>query len=262
MNKVIMIVIIMGASIFADDIDDIKVSDVEPEYAVKSTKVEKKSLIQSINFGFANTTGNTDTLNVNGKYTLALSTLGYADKELKIGFDASAFVTENNGVRDNEEYTANLVLEQHIVDGWLGYTSLYWLRNTFRNFDNKILLGGGVGKELLNDGKHSLKCKLGVAYNIEQYTNNQPEHTFTSLTQYIEYNNHLNEMSLFYIKVGASENFDDFSDYEILIVAGLNFSVAEKISVTIEEEIRYDKIPAIGFDTTDTKTIIRVGYNF
>ncbi len=263
MNKVLIATVLLGSAMYAEPIaNPITVSDVESTYAAKSLKVESSELKQSINLGFANTTGNTETLNLNTKYILGFTTTGYDDKALNVAFDASAFITENNGVRDNEEYTATLGMEQYIVNDWLGYASAYWLRNTFRNFDNKVLVGAGLGKAILNDEKQSLKFKLGVAYNIEQYANNQPEHTFTSLTQYVEYRNQLNKTSLLYIRVGASENFDNFEDYEVLGVAGFNFTVAENLSVTIEQEIRYDEIPPIGFDTTDTKTIVRVGYNF
>lgn len=264
MNKKITLSIIsalmLSAAAMADE--EIKVSDVEAQYSSKSNVKVSNELKQSINLGFSNTTGNTDTLNLNGKYDMSFSTVGYAGQTLKVGFDASAFVTENNDVKDNEEFTANLGLEQYITDSWLGYASLNWLRNEFRNFDNKFAIGAGIGKELFNDGKHTFKVKLGVAYNIEQYSNAQEDHKYTSLNQYLEYNNKLNDVSNLYVKVGAAENFDDFEDYEVLTVAGLNFAVAENLSVTLEGEVRYDKIPPVGFDTTDTKTIVRVGYNF
>ncbi len=259
MKKLVIIVATITSCMLADDI---KLSDVEAKYASKSTIEVTKDLKQSINLGFANTTGNTETLNLNGKYTLGFSTLGYNGQELKTAFETSAYLTKNNGITDNEEYTAKLSLEQHIIDGWLGYTSFYWLRNTFRNFDNKFVFGAGVGKEVFKQEKHSLKMKLGVAYNIEQYTNDQPEHTFVALTQYIEYHYHLNEISSFYMKIGALENFDDFDDYEILTVTGFNFSVAENLSVTIEGEVRYDNLPPVGFTKTDTKSIVRIGYDF
>lgn len=242
--------------------DEVKVADVEAQYASKSNIEVSKELKQSINLGFSNTTGNTDTLNLNGKYAMSLTTTGYANQALKVAFDASAFVTENNDVKDNEEFTANLGLEQYITDSWLGYASVNWLRNEFINFDNKFSVGAGIGKEVFNDGQHSLKLKLGVAYNIEQFSNAQEDNKYGSLNEYIEYNNKLNDVSNLYVKVGASQNFDDFGDYEVLAVAGLNFAVAENLSVTLEQEVRYDKIPPIGFDTTDTKTIVRVGYNF
>lgn len=242
--------------------DEIAVADVEAQYTGKSNSDFAKDLKQSINFGFANTTGNAKTLNLNGKYTLSLTTVGYDAQPLKVAFDTSAFMTRNDGVKDNEEYTANLGMEQYIMDGWLGYGAVNWLRNEFRNFDNKFAIGAGMGKEIFNDGQHSLKVKLGAAYNVEQYSNGQPDHKFSSLNEYAEYNNKLNEVSKLYVKIGSAQNFDDFGDYDVLAVGGFNFAVAEDISVSIEEEVRYDALPPVGFKKTDTKSIIRVGYNF
>ena len=227
MYKLIRIALLTITFMYADDI---KVRDVEAEYSAEPTVKSVKNLKQSLNLGFANTTGNTDTLNLNGKYTMAFSTQGYDSHELKVGFDMSAFITENNNIKDNEEYTATLGLEQYITDEWLGYTTFKWLRNTFRNFDNKFFVGAGMGKEFFNDGQQSLKIKIGIAYNIEQYTNTQADHDFTSVTEYIEYNNHLNKTSLLYLKIGASENLKDLGDYEILAVCGFNFSIAESLN--------------------------------
>jgi len=260
MYKIIITTTLLASTVLSDDI---AVSDVEGTYGAGVKTEALKGLQQGINLGFANTTGNTETLNLNGKYTLGYSTEGYASKILNIAFNASAYLTKSNDVTDNEEYSLNLGLEQYITDNnWLAYANASWLRNTFRNFDNKLLIGAGVGKELFNDNQHILKAKVGIAYNIESYTNNQNDHKFTSLTEYIEYDNILNKTSLLYIKFGASENFDDFNDYELLAVAGFNFTVAENLNVTIEEEVRYDKIPPVGFNTTDTKSIVRVGYSF
>ena len=243
--------------------DDIKVSDVEAVYSAKANVKASDALKQSINLGFANTTGNTKTLNLNGKYEMSLTTVGYANEALKVAFDTSAFVTKNNGVKDNEEYRANLGLEQYITDGWLGYASINWLRNKFQNYDNKFSIGVGVGKEIYNDGQQTLKIKLGGAYNIEDYSNAQATKKFASLNEYIEYNNKLNDVSDLYVKIGSQQNTKDFSnDYEVLAVAGFNFAVAENISVSIEEEVRFDNLPPVGFEKTDTKSIVRVGYNF
>jgi len=244
--------------------DEAVLSDVEAQYSAKSSVEATDELKQTINLGFSNTSGNTETSNLNGKYTMAFTTVGYAEEKLKVGFDATAFVNKNDDVTSNEEYTANLGLEQYITDGWLGYAALNWLRNPdFKNFDNKISVGAGVGKEIYNDGQHTLKLKVGMAYNIEQYTDATPEAKFTSVNEYIEYTNILNKTSTLFLKIGAMQNIEDFkNDYEVLGVAGLNFSVAENISITIEEEVRYDKIHPGTKESKDTKTIVRVGYNF
>ena len=270
MNKIItqslVTVAMLSTLAVADEevANEVVLSDVEAQYSAKSSVEATDELKQTINLGFSNTSGNTDTSNLNGKYTMAFTTVGYAEEKLKVGFDATAFVNKNDDVKSNEEYTANLGLEQYITNGRLGYTALNWLRNPdFKNVDNKISVGAGLGKEIYNDGQHTLKLKVGMAYNIEQYADATPEAKYTSVNEYIEYTNILNETSTLFLKVGAMQNIEDFeNDYEILGVAGLNFSVAENISLTIEEEIRYDKIHPGTKESKDTKTIVRVGYNF
>jgi len=59
------------------------------------------------------------------------------------------------------------------------------------------------------------------------------------------------------------ENFDDMGkDYEATLLLGLNFVLSENMHFTLEEELNYDNLPPIGFDKTDTKSIVRLGYKF
>ena len=246
-----------------DDVNGVKVCDVGDKYGYSAETTKVGELVQSIDLGFANTTGNTNTLNFNGKYTFGYAKKGYDDQPLHMGFNISAFRTEDESTTTNEEYTAKVYLDQELKNNWLVYTFANWLRNEFRNFDNKVIVGAGIGKVLLDDGKQVWKAKLGLAYNSEMYSNVQETERFTSLTQYIEYKNILNKTSKFYVQAGASENFEDFSnDYELLGVIGLDFIVSTNIHVIIQEEVTYDAVPPIGFKTTDTKSIIRVGYTF
>ena len=228
-----------------------------------STSAMAEEMKQNINLGLVSTTGNTETLNLNGKYDLTSTTTGLNNQDLNVLFDASAFMTKNNDVKDNEEYKVNLGLEQLIYNGWLGYASAGWLRNQFLNFDSKIGIGAGIGKEFYKDEQQTLSMKLGVAYNIEKYSNAQADHKFTSVNEYIEYNNQLNKVSKFFLQIGASQNVKDFSnDYEAFANLGFNLAVAENLTVTLAEEIRYDNLPALEFKKTDSKTIATVGYHF
>lgn len=246
-----------------DDVNGVKVRNVSDTYGYTAGTTKIGELTQKIDIGFANTTGNTDTLNFNGKYSFSYARKGYDDQPLHIGFDISAFRTEDDGIATNEEYTAKIYFDQELKNRWLVHTYTNWLRNEFRNFDNKVIVGAGIGKVLLDDGQHVWKAKLGLAYNSEVYSNGQETETFASLTQYIEYKNSLNKTSNFYLQVGASENFEDFpNDYELLGVMGLNFVVSADFNVIIEEEISYNAVPPVGFKKTDTKSIIRLGYTF
>jgi len=244
--------------------DVAQVTDVEAKYSNKNSVEASNSLKQNINLGFSTTKGNSDTLDVNGKYDASFITTGYAGKELKVGFDASAYFTENNNTKSNEEFLINLGLEQMVYDGWLGYAGVNWLNNpVFKNYDSKTSIGLGVGKELYNNGQHTVLVKLGTSYNIENYANAQATDEYGALNEYVEYHNTINEVSNVYVKAGAMQNFDDMSnDYEAVGIFGLNVAVAQSVSLTLEAEIDYDNTPAIGFKKKDAKTIARLGYNF
>ena len=246
-----------------DDVNGVQVTDVSEKYEYSAETAKVGELVQKINLGFANTTGNTDTLNFNGKYTLDYAQEGYNALPMHVGFHVSAFRTEDEEKTTNEEYSAKLYLDQELSSDWLVYGFADWLRNAFRNFENKWTVGTGIGKILLDDGQQTLRAKIGVAYNRESYSNAQETETFSSLTQYLEYQNRLNETSKFYLHAGASENFDDFSnDYELTGVIGLDFIVSEDLHVILEEEVTYDALPPVGFKKTDTKSIVRLGYGF
>jgi len=242
--------------------DAFHTENVAAKYDTSVSIDAPKPLAQSIDFGFANTTGNTDTFNLNAKYKLTSLRKGYKEYALKLSFDASVYVTENDGIRDNEEYTINTAVEQMFANEWLAYATVRWLRNVFRNYDSKTFVGIGVGKILIDTKKYLFKLKVGVAYNDEIYSNTQPDEQFASVTEFIEYRYHLNRKNDAYILAGASENMEDGNDYEILTVAGVDVALNETLHLVVEEEIRYDNVPPSGYEKTDTKTIVRFGYTF
>ena len=240
----------------------IKVSDVESKYTIQKGVKADRDKKQNINIGFANTTGDSKTSNINGKYSISFITKDFNNNDLKVAFDTTAYITKSNGIKDNEEYTAQLDLEENIFNDWLGYASLHWLKNKFRNLNNRYNFGVGFGRYLFNNKTDSLKIKIGMARNIEDYTDNQIQSKFTSANQYLEYERKFNKVSSLYIKFGIREDLDNFDDYQSTTVGGLSFKVAQNLSLTIEEEFSYDANPPVGYKKTNTKSIIRLGYSF
>lgn len=263
MKKILLGATALCGVVFADAPVMPTVTDVEAKYTNNVNPQATNNFQQSIDVGFANTTGNTKTTNLNARYGATYTTLGWRNQALKWAFDASMFLTRDNDATTNEEYVAMLGAQQDIADGWYGYGAINWLQNEFRNYDNKWSFGAGVGKVLFDDGKHSLSAKFGGAYNIEDYANAQEDEKFWSLNQYLEYNNKLTTTSNLYVKLGAMENLDNFSkDYEMLGVVGVDVALGEALYLKVEQEVAYDALPPIGFDKTDTKTIVSLGYKF
>jgi len=259
-KKIILSTIVAITCIHAE----VTTTDVEGKYTSKTAPIEATDkAIQSIDIGFANVSGNTKTLNLNAKYSLSNSIQRAKFEPFKYNLQLTGFMTKNNGVKTSQEYTALLNGEQELKYNWLGYVALGWLRNEFKNYDNKFSLAVGVGRVLFDDKKHRLIVKIGPAYNIEQYTNGQADKKYGSLNEYLEYTNKLNTYSNLYVKLGAMQNFKDMGeDMEATLLAGVNFAVSENINISLEAEATYDNLPPVGFKKTDTKTIIRLGYKF
>ncbi len=260
MKKIIITSAMLASALLAD----VETTNVAEKYTSAAVAVKATpSAVQSFDLGYANTTGNTKTLNFNAKYTFAHMFEHGNYVPFKYNFQATGFITKDSGTKTAEEYTAILNGEQELKNKWLSYIVLGWLRNEFKNFDNKLSLSVGFGKIFIDDGKQKLTIKIGPAYNIEQYTNNQDDENFGSINEYLEYTNKLNEYSNLFIKLGAMENIDDIGeDYEATALVGLDFSLSEALHLTIEEELNYDNLPPVGFKKTDTKSIVRLGYKF
>ena len=220
-------------------------------------------LAKSIDFGFSTTTGTTNTLNINGRFRTYRTFSGLNDKMFKILFDSKVFLNKSDNIKNNEEYRVDLDLEQTFNKDWLGYVNLAWFRNTFKNYDAIYSNNIGMGYKLISEDTHSLTIKVGLGFNREQYTNDQKDKTYISCNQYIEYNNKITPTSHFYTKIALIENIDDFSDdYEVFNIIGLDFSISEDLSFSIEQEIYFDSLTSEGKDTLDTKTIAKIGYRF
>ena len=258
--KLLFLYLVMSTNIFAQDC----VSSMETLHSNFSTLEAKEEVEQNFNVGFSNTTGNTKHLDVNAKYYFSLCTVSYDKKLIKIIFDTSLFFTQTDSQKSNEEYLLNFGVEQELDKEWLIYFALNWLRNPeFKNYNHKTSIGGGIGKSLFFDGTQSLTLKMGTAYNKKDYANSQVSDNSKSLNEYIEYQNQLNKISKLYFKTGALQHFHNFQeDYEVLSILGVNFTVGEKVHLTIEQEVAYDNLPSIGFKKTDTKSIVRLGYKF
>lgn len=255
----------------ADTEAAMKTTDVESQFSSNSTVASaSKELKQTFNLGFANTTGNVETLNANAKYTMTVMTTGYDNQDLKVGFDISGYMSKVDDSDTIEEYAANLGLEQNVYENWFGYAALNWYRNEQLGYKNKLSLGAGVGTQLFSDETHSLRIKLGLAQNFADFADFESiteldTANYTTFNQFIEYNRVLNSKSNFYAKIGAQEDLEELSDVEGVAVLGLNFSVAQSVSVSIEEEVRYNGLGVLA-DLLDskanTKTVVRLGYTF
>ncbi len=109
MKRLILSSVLLASALCAD----ITATDVAGKYTSKTSPVATTpSPIQSIDLGFANTTGNTKTLNLNAKYTFSHMLESVAYEPFKYNFQATGFLTKDSGTKTAEEYAAVLDGEQ------------------------------------------------------------------------------------------------------------------------------------------------------
>ncbi len=220
-------------------------------------------LAKSIAFGLTSTTGTTNTLNLNGRFRTFFSFLGINDKTFKILFDSKVYLTKTDNIKNNEEYRVDLDFEQSFDEDWLGYGTLSWFKNTFKNYDAVFYNNIGIGNKILRGEMYSLTLKFGLGYNKEIYSNTQANKIYLSLNQYIEYNYKFTSENHFYTKIALIENIKNFSnDYEMLSILGFDFMLSENFSFSIEQEIYFDALRPEGDETVDTRSVAKIGYRF
>jgi len=242
----------------------LKISNVEERYFKKINIKIKNNIQQNVHFGFSHTTGNIKSLNLNAQYDVALLVAGYDNRDLTYMLASRVYFSENDEIKNNEEYQLDMGVEQALPHHWFSYASMYWLRNPeFKNLDNRFSFNVGIGKEIYNNMQHNLKFKLGMAHNIENFHDTQETKVYQSLNEYIEYTNTINAHTNLSLRLGGMQNTSNFSkDYELLGVLALEMKITENLNIRIEEELYYDALPSLGIKKVDTKSLVSIGYNF
>ena len=247
-----------------DTMKFLSTDDIQKRYdPTKEAKGHLKSKpLQNIEVGFSDTGGNTRTTSLNAKYILAHQTRIRSFAPMFYTFETSAFLASDNGKRSAEEYKALFNARQPLPQRWLGYLSLGWLRNSFQNFDAKVDLSIGVGKELYRSERISFIVKAGPAANCEKY-HKGGERSYASLNEYLEYHRKIRNDTTAYLKAGAKENFAKMhKDYEINTLAGVEVEMGKRVHGVVEYNYMYDNTPSEGYGKTDTKLVVRLGYRF
>ena len=114
--------------------------------------------------GFVNTTGNTETVALNLKLNFVRT-----GERWRHRFTGTALTTSEDGVKDNERYTAEMQSDRKINEkSWL-FGSFRWDADKFGSYDPQMSLTAGYGRQLMKSDTHELKGEIGAGYrNLEE----------------------------------------------------------------------------------------------
>ena len=206
-------------------------------------------------FGFVNTTGNTESQALNMRLNFLLN-----QERWRHRFTATALMTSENGDKDNERYTAEVQSDRKLNEkSWL-FGSFRWDADKFGSYDPQLSLTAGYGRQLMKSETHELIGEIGAGYRkleerVSGFTSSEAIVRFLldDNWQVFKTTNWTNRLL---VESGSSNTFTQFN-------TGLTVSMTEAFAVKLGFEARHNTdVPPGDSEKTDTITSVNLVYNF
>lgn len=210
-------------------------------------------------FGFSNTTGNTQTTTANLKVDLERRT-----GNLRHNLFGEGFYSENDSVKNAERYLAGykpsyFFTEKNYLFGMLRYD-----RDRFNLISSRFNEVLGYGRQVINNAFHTLDGEVGLGARQTTYvsnpsTQNVQEHDYI-LFLGLKYTGKISESTQFF-ETARIEGSEENTFVESL--TGLQFHVIGNLSAKVSYTLRYNSnITGARGDNMDTLTSIGLLYAF
>jgi putative salt-induced outer membrane protein len=208
-------------------------------------------------FGFVSTTGNTETVALNGKLNFVLTRERWRHR-----FSGTALATSEDGITDNERYTMEVQSDRELSEkSWL-FGAFRWDADKFGSYDPQTSLTAGYGRQLMKSEKHGLKGEIGAGYKkleerVSGDSSSEAIARFLLDDSWQVFKTTLWTNRLL-VEAGSSNTFTQFN-------SGLAVSMTEKFAVKLGFEVRHNTdVPQEIADSenTDTITSVNLVYNF
>jgi len=206
-------------------------------------------------FGFVNTTGNTESVAMNIKLNFVRTGARW-----RYRFSGTALLTSEDNITDNERYTVEVQSDRKLSEqSWL-FGSFRWDADKFGSYDPQVSLTAGYGRQLMKSEKHELKGEIGAGYRkleeresdvssgeaIARFLLDDSWQVFKTTV----WTNRL------LVETGSSNTFTQFN-------TGLAVSMTDKFAIKLGFEARNNsQIPPGDSEHTDTVTSANLVYNF
>ncbi len=206
-------------------------------------------------FGFVNTTGNTETVALNLKLNFVRT-----GEKWRHRFTGTALMTSENGSTDNERYTMEVQSDRKLSEkSWL-FGAFRWDADKFGSYDPQLSFTAGYGHQLIKSENHLLKGEIGVGYRKleERLTGVSSSELIARFL--LEDSWQMFKTSLWtnrlLVESGSSNTFTQFN-------TAVTVSMTDRFAVKLGFEVRNNtKTPSGDSEYTDTITSANLVYNF
>jgi putative salt-induced outer membrane protein len=206
-------------------------------------------------FGFVNTTGNTETVSLNFKLNFVRT-----GKNWRHRFSGTALLTSEDGNTDNERYTVEVQSDRKFSEKKWMFGAFRMDADKFGSYDPQVSFTAGYGHRLMKSENHSLKGEIGAGYRKLTETNTGDTSSEAILRFLLDDSWQVFKTSLWtnrlLVESGSSNTFTQFN-------TGLAVTMTDHFAVKLGFEIRNNtKIPPGDSEHTDTITSANLVYNF
>ena len=206
-------------------------------------------------FGFVNTTGNTDSSAANFNLEFVKTTENWRHR-----FSSTALVTQEDDTKDNERYTFEAQSDRSISEKSYMFGALRWDADKFGPYDPQQTLTVGFGRQLMKSDTHQLKGEIGAGYRkLEETVSRETSEEaivrvlLDDTWQMLKSTSWTNRLL---IESGSSNTFTQFN-------TGLKVAMNDRFAVSFGFEARNNtKVPPGDSANTDTTTTVNLVYNF
>jgi len=206
-------------------------------------------------FGFVNTTGNTETVALNMRLNFVRT-----GERWRHRFTGTAMTTSEDGIKDNERYTMEVQSDRKLGENnWL-FGAFRWDADKFGSYDPQVSLTAGYGHQLMKSERHELKGEIGAGYRRLTETDSNFESSEAIarflLDDWWQIFGSTKWTNRLLIETGSSNTFTQFN-------TGLAVSMTDSFAVKLGFEARNNtSIPPGDSKHTDTISSVNLVYDF
>lgn len=282
-----------AGSIAINDTDNIKAQDfsLQNVAAINPPKVAPSIWHGNLNLGLSSSHGNS--FDESGSFSFdvtrdnietayqaksrwnskALYVFGRSEREVAIDLDSDGIPdrTKKEKFTTEENVTVSSKYDYFYRENMYGFINGSWKKDHIADLDRRLVGGGGLGREWINDGTFLLTTDLGAAIVHEKYVAaNRTPPPPTAADSSDEFSGQGGY--LFIWKISDRTNFrhnlayfpslEEISDYYLTSSAQIRMKINSYWHASFKTLFDYDATPANGSGSSELKYLLSVGWSF
>ena len=149
-----------------------------------------------------------------------------------------------------------------ITKKFYGYLDGRYETDKIAELDRRVIIGGGGGYQWIESENMNFSTETGLASVYEKYEDQTDSDTQLSAQFGYNFDMKLAKGIKLIHDLTYYPSTEQFSDYYLTSTGEIRAHFTENMFLNFKVILNYDKTPAIGSGTTDTKYLLGVGYSF